>query len=68
MIRKVNAESQSAYIIEDIDDHTCVVKETKVDELKARVKDLMDEAMGGEAMEEDRDSGLCCPSPTHCNH
>ena len=59
MIRKVDAEAGGTIIIEAIDDNTCLVKETKVDELKLRVKQLMDEAMGGEALDSDKDSGEC---------
>ena len=58
MVRKIDKESGSAYIIENIDDSTCVIKENRVDELKAKVKTLMDEAMGGEPDEEERDSDL----------
>ncbi|RMZ84349.1 hypothetical protein DV738_g562, partial [Chaetothyriales sp. CBS 135597] len=58
MVKKIDRESGSAYIIEAIDDNTCLIKENKVEELKTRVKDLMDEAMGGEIMDEDKDSDL----------
>ncbi|RMZ79609.1 hypothetical protein DV737_g3312, partial [Chaetothyriales sp. CBS 132003] len=58
MVKKIDRESGSAYIKETIDDNTCLIKENKVEELKARVKDLMDEAMGGEIMDEDKDSDL----------
>ena len=57
MVRKIDKESGSAYIIEAIDDNTCVIKENRVDELKTKVKDLMDEAMGGEELDQDKDSG-----------
>ena len=59
MVRKINKESGNAYIIEHIDDNTCLVKEAKVDEIKAKVKELMDAAMGlGDSEEEDKDSDL----------
>jgi Transcription factor TFIIH complex subunit Tfb5 len=58
MVRKIHKESGSAYIIEEIDDRTCMVKENKVDEIKEKVKDLMDRAMGGEELNEDKDSDL----------
>jgi hypothetical protein len=46
MVRKLDKEENGAYIIEDIDDRTCLVRDTKVEEIKERVKDLMDDAMG----------------------
>jgi len=59
MIEKIDRESDNAYIIEKIDDRVCLVKENKADELKARVKTLMDRAMGVEDEEvEDQDSDL----------
>lgn len=59
MILKINRESNNAYIIEEINEKTCVVKEAKVDELKYRVKQLMDVAMGaGDEEEEEQDSDL----------
>ena len=59
MIEKIDKESSNAYIIEKIDDRVCLVKESKADELKAKVKTLMDRAMGIEDEEvEDRDSDL----------
>lgn len=59
MILKINRESNNAYIIEEIDDRTCLVKENKVDELKYRVKQLMDAAMGAdEEDQEEHDSDL----------
>ena len=61
MVRKIDKESGSSFIIETIDDSTCVVKENRVDELKAKVKDLMDEAMGGEELDQDKDSGMLFP-------
>ena len=59
MILKINRETNNLYIIEEINDRTCVVKEAKVDELKYRVKQLMDVAMGaGDEEEVDQDSDL----------
>ena len=61
MVRKIDRESGNAYIIEEIDDETCLVKETKVDEIKARVKDLMDDAMkptGAMEIDSDKDSDM----------
>ena len=59
MVKKLNRESGSAYIIEEIDDRTCLVKENMVEELKRRVKEIMDEAMGvDEDVVDDKDSDL----------
>ena len=61
MVRKIDRETQHAYIIEDIDDRTCLVKENKVEEIKRKVKELMDAAMGIDADDnegDDRDSDL----------
>jgi len=59
MVRKIDRESNNAYIIEEIDDQTCLVKETKVEEIKQKVKDLMDSAMGADDDEgEEKDSDL----------
>jgi len=59
MIEKIDKESNSGYVIERIDDRTCLVKENKADELKARVKTLMDRAMGADDEEVvDQDSDL----------
>lgn len=59
MVRKINRESGNVYILEEIDDSTCLVNSNKTEELKARVKDLMDAAMGEvEGGEEDKDSDL----------
>lgn len=59
MVRKIDRESNNAYIIEEIDDRTCLVKDNRVDEIKRRVKDLMDAAMGvDEEEQEDKDSDL----------
>lgn len=54
MILKLNRESNNAYVVEEIDDRTCLIKETRVEELKARVKSIMDTAMGI-SVEEDVD-------------
>jgi TFIIH basal transcription factor complex TTD-A subunit len=61
MVRKIDKESNNAYIIEEIDDETCLVKETKVDEIKDKVKALMDEAMkptNAMEIDSDKDSDL----------
>jgi TFIIH basal transcription factor complex TTD-A subunit len=59
MVRKIDKESKNAYIVEEIDDSTCLVKEQYVDEIKAKVKDLMDNAMGAVDDEnDDKDSDL----------
>lgn len=61
MVRKIDKESNNAYIIEEIDDETCLVKENKVDEIKAKVKELMDDAMrptGAMEVDSDKDSDL----------
>ena len=59
MVKKIDRESNNAYIIEEIDDKTCLVKENKVEEIKKKVKDLMDSAMGVDDDEvEDKDSDL----------
>lgn len=59
MVRKIDRESNNAYIIEEIDDRTCLVKDNKVDEIKRRVKELMDAAMGVDEDDvEDKDSDL----------
>ena len=55
MVRKIDRESGHAYIIEEIDDRTCLVKETKVEEIKRKVKELMDAAMGIDGDEDDGD-------------
>lgn len=62
MIRKVNEEEKGEYIIEDIDDRTCLVRENKVEEIKQRVMDIMQKAMASNQTlfldEEDIDSDL----------
>jgi hypothetical protein len=59
MVRKIDRETNNAYIIEEIDDHTCLVKENKVEEIKAKVKELMDVAMGVDDDDhDDKDSDL----------
>lgn len=55
MILKLNRESNNGYIIEEIDDRTCLVKENKVDELKRNVKMLMDHAMGADDNDEEQE-------------
>ncbi|KAK5942743.1 hypothetical protein PMZ80_005309 [Knufia obscura] len=59
MIEKIDRESHNEYVIEKIDDRVCLVKENKAEELKARVKSIMDRAMGADEEEvEDQDSDL----------
>ena len=59
MVRKIDRESNNAYIVEEIDESTCLVKEQHVEEIKAKVKELMDTAMGAVDDEnEDKDSDL----------
>ena len=56
MVRKIDKENNNAYIIEEIDDKHCLVKETKFQEIKEKVKALMDDAMKPTtAMEVDSD-------------
>lgn len=55
MIIKLNKESNGGYVIEEIDERTCLVKENRVDELKRNVKLLMDHAMGADDNEEEQD-------------
>lgn len=61
MVRKIDKENNNAYIIEEIDDEVCLVKENKVEEIKAKVKALMDDAMkptGAMEVDSDKDSDL----------
>jgi len=59
MVRKIDRESKQGFIIEDIDDRTCLVKENLVEEIKRRVKEIMDLAMGvDEEEDDDKDSDL----------
>lgn len=59
MILKLDSETGGAYVSEAIDDRTCLIKESKCEELKRRVKQLMDEAMGADSDDEqDKDSDL----------
>jgi len=59
MVRKIDRESKQGYIIEEIDDRTCLVKENMVDEIKRKVKEIMDLAMGvDEEEDDDKDSDL----------
>ena len=59
MVRKIDRESGHAYILEEIDDKTCLVKDNKVEEIKAKVKELMDAAMGVDDDDnDDKDSDL----------
>ena len=59
MVKKIDRENNNAYIIEEIDEERCLVKENKVEEIKTKVKDLMDAAMGMDGDEDDdKDSDL----------
>jgi TFIIH basal transcription factor complex TTD-A subunit len=61
MVRKIDKENNNAYIIEEIDDETCLVKENKVEEIKAKVKALMDDAMkptGAMEIDSEKDSDM----------
>lgn len=61
MVRKIDKENNNAYIIEEVDDEVCLVKENKVEEIKAKVKALMDDAMkptGAMEVDSDKDSDL----------
>jgi TFIIH basal transcription factor complex TTD-A subunit len=61
MVRKIDKQNNNAYIIEEIGDETCLVKENKVDEIKAKVKALMDDAMkptGAMEIDSEKDSDM----------
>ena len=60
MVRKIDRESEQGYIIEEIDDKTCLIKENMVEEVKRKVKMVMDEAMGvdEDQVDDDKDSDL----------
>ena len=60
MVRKIDRESEQGYIIEEIDDKTCLIKDNMVEEVKRKVKMVMDEAMGVEEDQgdDDKDSDL----------
>ncbi|KAF7504618.1 hypothetical protein GJ744_002045 [Endocarpon pusillum] len=59
VLKSINEKAGNIYIIEPIDDHTCLVSENKVDEIKRLVKETMDTAMGiGEDDAEEKDSDL----------
>jgi TFIIH basal transcription factor complex TTD-A subunit len=59
MVKKIDGEWKGGFIIEQIDDSTCLVKEDKVEEIKAEVKRLMDLAMrADEDDQEEKDSDL----------
>ena len=46
VLKIMNEKADIIYIIELIDDHTCLVSENKVDEIKRLVKETMDAATG----------------------
>jgi hypothetical protein len=61
MVRKIDKEANNAYIIEEIDDKHCLVKENKFAEIKAKVKELMDDAMkptGAMEVDSEKDSDM----------
>ena len=59
MVRKIDKENGHKYIIAEIDDRTCLVKENLVEEIKRSVKEVMDTAMGVDEEDEvDKDSDL----------
>ena len=59
VLKSIDEKKNNAYIIELIDDHTCLVREALVDEIKQKVKEAMDAAMGIEDDEADeKDSDL----------
>jgi hypothetical protein len=59
VLKSINEKANHSYIIELIDDHTCLVSENKVDEIKRLVKETMDIAMGIDEDEvEEKDSDL----------
>lgn len=58
VLKSIDEKAGNVYIVELIDDHTCLVSESKVDEIKRLVKETMDAAMGiddDEAEEKDSD-------------
>jgi nitrogen regulatory protein PII-like uncharacterized protein len=59
VLKSIDEKAGNAYIIEAIDDNTCLVSENKVEEIKRLVKETMDAAMGIEDDEaEEKDSDL----------
>jgi Transcription factor TFIIH complex subunit Tfb5 len=59
VLRSIDTKAGHIYIIEEIDDRTCLVSENKVDEVKRLVKETMDAAMGIDDEEaEEKDSDL----------
>lgn len=59
VLKSIDQKSGNIYIIEEIDDNTCLVSENKVDEIKRLVKETMDAAMGIDDEEaEEKDSDL----------
>ena len=58
VLKSIDEKAGNGYIVEMIDDHTCLVSESKGDEIKRLVKETMDAAMGiddDEAEEKDSD-------------
>ena len=58
VLKTIDEKAGHVYIVEMIDDHTCLVPESKVEEIKRLVKETMDAAMGiddDEAEEKDSD-------------
>jgi Transcription factor TFIIH complex subunit Tfb5 len=59
VLKSINEKAANSYVIEQIDDHTCLVSENRVDEIKRLVKETMDAAMGIEDDDaEEKDSDL----------
>lgn len=59
VLKSIDEKAGNSYVIELIDDYTCLVRENKVDEIKRLVKEIMDAAMGIEDDEaEEKDSDL----------
>jgi Transcription factor TFIIH complex subunit Tfb5 len=59
VLKSIDQKAGNIYIIEEIDDRTCLVGENRVDEIKRLVKETMDAAMGIEDDEaEEKDSDL----------
>ncbi len=59
VLKTIDQKSGNIYVIEEIDDCTCLVSENKVDEIKRLVKETMDAAMGIDEDEaEEKDSDL----------
>ena len=59
VLRTLDERANGKYIIEHIDDNTCMVRENAVEEIKRMVKEIMDAAMGADEEDlGDKDSDL----------